>query len=79
MRYFFDVRDGGVVQVDSDGTVLADLQEARHEALATLGGIAKDELPDGDMREFMISVRDGDGRIHLRASLVMRVEYPKQN
>jgi hypothetical protein len=79
MRYFFDVRDGGAVHVDSDGTELADLEEARREALTTLAGIAKDELPDGDMREFMISVRDGDGWIYIRASLVMRVEYPKRN
>jgi hypothetical protein len=36
-------------------------EEAREEALRTLGEIVKDKLPDGDHRNFLIEIREGDG------------------
>jgi hypothetical protein len=40
-----------------------------------LGGIAKDELPDGDAREFIVRIRDEAGSVLLTASLLLRVEW----
>ena len=48
----------------------ADLKAARFEAL----DIAKDELPDGDVRSFVIDIREGEGPIVLTASLSLRVK-----
>ena len=72
-RYFFDVTDSGETSRDSDGVEFPSLEAARQEALKTLGEIAKDELPDGDRREFSIRIRDGE-RSLLRASLSLNVE-----
>jgi len=58
---------------DDEGTELANIEDARREALETLGGIARDELPDGDHREFVIHVRHRSERV-LTASLSLRVE-----
>jgi hypothetical protein len=71
--YFFDITDNGKGFPDTEGTDLADLETAREEALATLGEIARDRLPDGDRREFVIKVRDGDGAL-MRATLSLVVE-----
>jgi hypothetical protein len=73
-RYFFDVTETGKVSIDDEGLELASLQDARREALQALGGIARDELPDGDRRQFVIEIREGDGGPLLRASLSLRVE-----
>ena len=73
-RFFFDLVDTGNRYPDADGTVLADLEHAREEALQTLGQIAKDELPDGDQREFTIDVRSDAGQILLTASLSLLVQ-----
>ena len=72
-RYFFDTSDNGRVFRDEEGTELASLEVARQEALVTLSQIVKDKMPDGDRREFVIDVRDGDGPL-LTASLSLRVE-----
>ena len=73
-RYFFDVVDGLRSTPDPQGTEFANLEAAREEALATLGEIAKDELPDGDHRDFQISIRDDSGTVLLKATLALRVE-----
>jgi uncharacterized protein DUF6894 len=72
--YFFDITDTGKTWPDSEGTELASLEEAREEALRTLGEIVKDKLPDGDHRNFLIEIRQGDGAPLLSASLSLRVE-----
>ena len=41
-RFYFDVTDTGRTYPDPEGTELPDLERARAEALATLGGIARD-------------------------------------
>lgn len=73
-RFFFDISDNGQMVRDTEGTELADLEAARNEALATLGGIARDELPDGDRRDFVIEVHNGADGPRLTASLSVRVE-----
>jgi hypothetical protein len=72
-RFFFDTDDSGKRMRDEEGTQLASLEEARAEALTTLAGIAKDELPDGDHRDFSITIRDETGREYLTATLSLRV------
>jgi hypothetical protein len=56
-RYFFDVTDTGDSSRDSEGVEYLSRKEARQGALQTLGQIAKDELPDGDRRKFVIQIR----------------------
>jgi len=68
------VTDTGRTFRDPEGTELQSIEEARAEALTTLGGIARDELPDGDVREFVIRVRTLEGPVLLTASLSLRVE-----
>jgi hypothetical protein len=73
--YFFDITDSGKGWPDDTGTELPDIEAAREEALATLGEIARDKLPDGDCRDFVIEIRDRQGGpTLLRASLSLRVE-----
>ena len=77
-RFFFDVTDTGRTTADAEGVDLPSFAAAKEEALATLGEIAKDELPDGDTREFVIEIRDGHGtKPLLRATLSLRVEWPE--
>jgi hypothetical protein len=75
-RYFFDVTDTGKQLLrDREGTELVDLEAARREALETLGGIARDELRDGDDRDFVIELREGAGPVLLRVSVSLRLEW----
>jgi len=84
-RYFFDIAEGDRIFADDEGTELEDIEDARDEALETLGQIARHKLPDGkrrdfvttvrqgDRREFIITVRDGDRKV-LTATLSVRVD-----
>jgi hypothetical protein len=72
-RYYFDIRDGEYVQKDNEGTVLRGLAEAKAQAVKTLPDIARDEIPYGDQREFVIEIKDENGRplVTVRLSLVV--------
>jgi hypothetical protein len=72
-RFFFDITDTGKASPDGEGTEFPDLHAARAAALRTLGEIAKDELPDGDFRDFVIAIRQDDGPVLLSASLSLKV------
>jgi hypothetical protein len=72
-RFYFDITDTGRIEVDEKGLECADLAAARKEALATLGEIARDELPDGDRRDFVITIRDHRKSPMLTAELLLRV------
>ena len=88
-RYFFDIAEGDRIFADNEGTELEDDDDARDEALETLGQIAKDKLPEGkrrefvatvrhgDRREFIIAVRDGHRKV-LTATLSLRVDREGQ-
>ncbi len=57
-RYFFDIHDGQRFVRDSEGTECADLEDARHNARATLPEIARFAIPsDGDHQAFTVIVR----------------------
>jgi hypothetical protein len=75
-RFYFDVTVGSRVSPDPEGLELRNLQAARKETLATLGSNAKDELPGGDRREIIISIRDESSKPVLIATLSMRIEEP---
>ena len=73
-RFNFDVRDGEHVHKDNEGTELYGLQDARDHALRTLPDMARDEMPDRNQREFVIEVKDENGRPVLTARLSLSVE-----
>ena len=57
-RYYFDMHDD-VDLIDKVGSVLADAEAAKREAVKTLGEIGKELLRQGgDAREMQIVVRD---------------------
>jgi hypothetical protein len=73
-RYFFDVHDGERLTPDQVGVELDDNHSAQQEAVRALPAIAKDCLPDGTQRDFVIDVKDAEGRPILRAKLALTVE-----
>lgn len=76
-HYFFIVTDGGRGYPDHEGQELKDDEAAREEALATLGNIAHEKLPDGDHRMFVVDVIDASRNQVLTANLSLMVTYPK--
>jgi hypothetical protein len=72
---FFDVHDGDHLSRYSEGIELPDLQAAKVEAQSALPDIARDELPDSDRRDLMVSVRADTGQVVLRATLSPVVVY----
>ena len=70
----FDTNDGDRIIPDKEGLDLAGMEEARAEAIKALPDMARDGLPDGDYREFVVDVRDEAGQRVLRARLSLVVE-----
>jgi hypothetical protein len=77
-RFLCDTYDGQFLARDDLGQELEDLEAARALAQAALPEMAKDELPDGDQRVFMVSVRDEAGQVVVRAALSLVLDYPSQ-
>jgi hypothetical protein len=78
-RYFFDTieQPGAHLVRDEDGLEFPDVSTARREALSYMGGIARDELPDGDYQEFVVSVREEAGAAPLLTiTMTVKVERP---
>ncbi|QRM34416.1 hypothetical protein [Microvirga sp. VF16] len=75
-RFFFDTHDGEFFAPDEQGQELEDLEAAKVVAQEELPQMVWDELPDGDQRTFIVSVRDAAGQIVIRATLSLVVEYP---
>ena len=73
-RFYFDVRDGEYVQKDDQGVELYGIQDAKDHALRALPDIARDEMPDRNRREFVIEVKDENGRAVLTARLSLTVD-----
>ena len=72
-RFFFDTFDGENLQPDETGHELPDLDAAKQEAQTALPDMAKDALPDGNYRTFVVNVRDEAGQTVLRAALSLVV------
>jgi hypothetical protein len=73
-RFYFDVHDGEKFTPDQVGLELDDAHAALQEAVRALPTIARDALPDGTRRDFVIEVRNEAGRPVLRARLALTVE-----
>lgn len=70
-RYFIDSSDGNFSHIDSEGVELAGDAAARYLALDALPDMVREVLPDGDRREFAVSVRDAFGKVIYSASLTL--------
>ena len=77
-RYFFDTSDGDRLIPDDEGIEMQDIEAAKAEAQRALADIAKDALPDGEQRTFVVSVRDEAGQVVVRAALSLIVETNPQ-
>jgi hypothetical protein len=73
-RFFFDIHDGEAFTPDREGLELEGLDAAKNEAKKTLPDIVKDEMPDGDRRDFTVDVKDAAGQIVWRVTLSLVVE-----
>ena len=78
-RYFFDTYDGNRLISDAEGIELQSVDMARIEAQRALPDLARDALPDGDQKTFIVSVRDEAGQVVLRAALTLIVEMAPEN
>ena len=74
-KFFVDFQDEGTVHRDDEGSELADFEQARNEAIGMLPQIAKDELPNGEHREFVATIRDHTGVAIYRATLTFHGEW----
>lgn len=70
-RYFIDSSDGNFSHIDSEGVELGGHAAARILALDALPDMVREVLPDGDSREFSVSVRDAVGKVIYSASLTL--------
>jgi hypothetical protein len=77
-RFFFDTHDGEDFTPDREGVELEGLEAATDEAKKTLPEIVKDEMPDGDRRDFTVTVKNEAGQIVWRVTLSLVVESPAQ-
>ena len=77
-RFFFDIHDGEEFTPDRQGLDLDSLEAAKDEARKALPDIVKDEMPDGDQRDFTVDVKDAAGQIVWRVTLSLVVESPSQ-
>lgn len=73
-RFYFDITDNGRIEIDDEGAEFPDLEVARKDAANSLVEIAKDALPDGDARDFVIDIREGDGPPQITIRISLRVE-----
>lgn len=67
--FFFDTYDGDTRVRDTDGMDFPTPETARLQGLEALPDMARDKLPDGDRRDFIVDVRDGTGRVIYTATL----------
>lgn len=73
-RFFFDTYNGERFLPDESGLEFANLEAAKDEAQKALPEMAREALPDGNYRSFVVSVRDEDGSVVVRMSLSLVVE-----
>ncbi|KLK90262.1 hypothetical protein AA309_27055 [Microvirga vignae] len=73
-RFFFDTYDGERFFPDEVGMELESIETAKTEGQKALPDMAKDALPDGNFRSFVVSVRDESGQVVLRMALSLVVE-----
>lgn len=70
-RYYFDIDDGEHVTHDDEGHAFASRQAVREAAIGALPELVRDQLPCGDRRDFIVKVRDQEGRYVFQARLAL--------
>ncbi len=68
-RFYFDTDNGGSAIRDDEGIECENLEAAVDEAAKVLPDMARDVLPDGDRRAFVVTVRDESGKAVYRFTL----------
>jgi hypothetical protein len=73
-RFFFDYESGVALVVDSQGTELSDLEDAKQEAMETLLRSAYDHMGlAGNGGAMAINVRDERGQQILRVTITLLI------
>ncbi len=73
-RFFFDIRVGSAVSVDSEGQEMDSPEAARVEAMAVLPELIRGLPSDGDEQSFASIVRDESGAAIYEATLKLRCD-----
>jgi hypothetical protein len=73
-RFYIDIHDGDDFIPDHQGIDLEGVEDAKAEAVNTLPDMARDGLPEGDSRDFVVTVRDETDRPVWRVRLSLVVE-----
>jgi hypothetical protein len=76
-HFFFDIDDGEHVTRDDVGLHYPDAEMAKDQAVSTLPDVARDVMPDGAKRDFIVTMRNDGGTPIFRASLSLRTEWLK--
>ena len=71
-RFYFDTQDGDNFIKDEEGIEFDNVKMARDEAVVCLSDIAKDAMPDGEVHDFVMTVRNEGGRAVYEARLGLR-------
>ena len=69
-RYYFDIRENGVLAVDEEGLDLPNLRAAEMEAATSLAHMARDALPGAERHEMAIEVRTAGGGPLFKATFI---------
>ena len=73
-RFYIDIHDGDDFIPDHQGLDLEGIEDAKAEAVNTLPDMARDGLPAGDSRDFVVTVRDETDRPVWRVRLALVIE-----
>ena len=74
-RYFIDTDDERMLHIDTVGFDFDSDDDARRHALEALPDMARDNIPDGDCRTFVVGVRDENGEMVYRATLTLKGQW----
>lgn len=70
-RFFFDIDDGEDFTSDEEGMFCGTLKDLSYQAVDVLPDIAREELPNGPRRTFLVKARDETGQYVFRATLTL--------
>jgi hypothetical protein len=73
-RFYIDIHDGDDFIPDNQGLDLERTEDAKAEAVNTLPDMARDGLPEGNSRDFVVIVRDETDRPVWRVRLSLVIE-----
>lgn len=59
--FYFDINDGHTRAIDDIGHEYPDIESARRAAVRELALIFRDEVPDGERRQLVVTLRNADG------------------